>query len=151
MAKNAITTISYNEETGEVKNGVSAFIPHREKIKEDFSMVFQCGESQSRLFDDPELTGEAHKIFNYIVFNMDYENKIQFHQAATARRLRIDPSTLCRILKKMVDKGILSVETLGRNVTYTLDNRLAWRGSASNLKRTRKSQQQEAINHATQN
>lgn len=145
MPKNAVTTVSYNEDTGEVCKGVTVFIPHREKIKEGFTMVFHNGESQRRLFDDSDITSEVHKVFNYIVFNVDYENKIQFHQAAVARRLRMDPSTFCRILKKLVDKNILSMEKLGRNVTYTLDENLAWRGSAERLKSVRSEKQREAL------
>lgn len=145
MKKNTVTTISFDD-NGVVQQGITAHIPFREKIKEGFTMVLHNKAAQDRLFNDPDITAEAHKVFNYIIFNLDYENKIIIHQSLVARQLRITPNTICKILKKFVEKEILHRQDIGRSVIYTLDNSIAWRGSASNLKHARKHQQEDAVN-----
>jgi len=148
--KSAKNSVRIDKDTKEEIQGTELFIPYREKIKEDFAMVFQDKQSIERMFFDPDMTAETVRVFYFLVHRMDYENKLIIHQAAVARELRISPVSMSRIMKKLVDKFFIKKEVIGRSTIYTLDCEFVWRGSASNLRHTRSETRREAQSHAIQ-
>jgi hypothetical protein len=151
MKPSPIETVRVNKATGEEIPGTDIHVPFREKIKEDFAMVFQDNQSIERMFHDPDMTAETVRVFYFLVHRMDYENKLIIHQAAVARELRISPVSMSRIMKRLVDKHFIKKEVIGRSTIYTLDCEFTWRGSASNLRYTRSETRREAQGYAVQN
>jgi len=151
MKSRRLESVRIDKETKEELKGTEMFIPFREKIKEDFTMVFRDRESTDRMFHDPDMTAETVRVFYFLLGRVDYENKLIIHQAEVAQELRITPATMSRIMKKLVDKHFLTKEVVGRSTIYTVDCEVAWRGSASNLRHKRTETRNEAMNNAIQN
>ncbi len=149
MARQA-ESVRIDKKTKEEIKGTEMFIPFREKIKEDFTMIFRDSQSIDRMFHDPDMTAETVRVFFFLLNRIDYQNKLIIHQAEVAQELRITPATMSRIMKKLVDKHFLKKMVVGRSTIYTVDCEVAWRGSASNLRHTRSETRREALDYATQ-
>ena len=126
-------------ETGEVQEGCMVWIPHRPKIKERFFMGFQ--DALIEIAKDPEITQEPHKLFLFLLGNLDYENFIHISQKEIAKELEMQPSHVSRAMSLLCRKYILELAPkTGRTKCYRLNPHYGWKGKVTNLNEARKNQ-----------
>ncbi len=113
--------------TGEVMEGVNLFIPTRQKLKEDFMLLDL--KAMEKLAMDKDIKGEDWRVLAVLMGRLEYENWLYITQKGLAEILGMKQPTVARVIKKLIDKGIiLKGKRLGNVNGYRLNAYYGWRG-----------------------
>lgn len=138
-----------NSRTGEITDPTHVLVPVRVKVK-DWLMLFHSGSEL--LARDKEMTGEAFRVFHYVMSHVDYENKLLITQADVKEALEMKQPHVSRAFKLLVKKEILiEGKKFGTNKIYYLNPYFGWKGSARKLKQQLQEQAESKIGQSHQN
>jgi predicted transcriptional regulator len=113
--------------TGEVMEGVNLFIPTRQKLKEDFMLLDL--KAMEKLAMDKDIKGEDWRVLAVLMGRLEYENWLYITQKGLAEILGMKQPTVARVIKKLIDKGIILKGKRLENVNgYRLNAYYGWRG-----------------------
>ena len=95
-------------------------------------MTWEAG--MERLARDPDMTGEAYRVFLKMVSNLDWENYIKITQKEISEDLGIRKQNVSRAVKLLVEKGIIiKGPKSGLSNTYRLNEFYGWKGKIANM------------------
>jgi DNA-binding Lrp family transcriptional regulator len=107
--------------------GVNLFIPTRQKLKEDFMLLDL--KAMEKLAMDKDIKGEDWRVLAVLMGRLEYENWLYITQKGLAEILGMKQPTVARVIKKLIDKGIiLKGKRLGNVNGYRLNAYYGWRG-----------------------
>jgi predicted transcriptional regulator len=126
------TVLQSDLETGEVLDGVVAYIP-RKKQNGFGKGWFAMGQSEALdvLIGFERL--EDLKVFCVLLKHLDYENHITAKQTDVAQQLGIQPPNVSRAIKRLLEMGAILKGTKP-GYSYQLNPEFGWKGSATNHK-----------------
>lgn len=82
---------------------------------------------------DKELTGETRRVLDYMMGVMDFDNFVGIEQKQIAEELDMQTSHVSRAIKKILEKGIVTLgPRFGKVKTYKMNWNYAWKGKAIN-------------------
>lgn len=120
--------------TGEVVEGVFAFLPnkHKSPFGRDWFAVAQDALNflaQNRRF----LGEEGFAVFCALASRLDFENYILINQAQVAREMGMDRGNVNKAIKRLESLGILSRgPKSGVSPTFMLNPKVGWKGRGKN-------------------
>lgn len=123
--------VMVDKATGEELPGLPVYRQTKIRARGWF-MTWEAG--MERLASDPDMTGEAFRVFFKMVANLDYENYIKITQKEISESLGIRKQHVSRAVKILVDKGILiKGPKSGLSNTYRLNEFYGWKGQMRNM------------------
>ena len=121
-------------ETGELLNGVTVHMPHREKMSQNFVMMFK--DPMLELATNRSLRGEQLRVLFYLLTKVGFNNEILITQKDAAAVLGLATSSVSTAMRKLVEQQILLVgPRIGNSTTYILSPIYGWCGDASEHRR----------------
>lgn len=97
-------------------------------------------EALTAIASDPELSGEALRVFLYLNGRLDFENLFQVPQTEIAEALGIKRPNVSRSMKMLLEKGIiLRGPKIGHSATFRLNPNFGWKGKVHHLRRAQES------------
>ena len=123
--------VMVDKATGEELPGLPVYRQTKTRVRGWF-MTWEAG--MERLARDPDMTGEAYRVFLKMVSNLDWENYIKITQKEISEDLGIRKQHVSRAVKLLVDKGIIiKGPKSGLSNTYKLNEFYGWKGKISNM------------------
>lgn len=96
-----------DKETGEMFTPI--LVSGRKTITKLYGQnFFLCNQTILELIEnDRELTHQPIRVLIHLLRKMDFGNYIDIHQETVAKSLKISPSNVSKVIKLLVEKGIL--------------------------------------------
>ncbi len=127
-----------NLATGEILDGVPVWVGP--KIKSPYGARFYMSNQDAleAIAKDPEMTGQAFRVFLYLCSRLDFENYIQVPQVEIATELSIGTAKVSRAIALLESKQILMRgPKVGRASVFRLNPHFGWKGKVSTLQKAR--------------
>lgn len=122
--------------TGEIHATPPIMVQPRLHWPEESIVVWQ--DAAKAIARNPDLGGEALRVWLYIVGSVGYENVLALSHGAIARELGMQRPNISRAIARLVEAEVLQEHgKFGRITTYTLNSKVAWRGSIKQLAKHR--------------
>ena len=125
-------------DTGEVFQGVSVWVGP--KIRSPYGRRFYMSSQDAleALAKDPDMTGQAYRVFLYLCSRLDFENFIQVPQTEIVEELAIGKARVSDAVALLERKGVLlRGPKVGRSSVFRLNPTFGWKGKVSNLNAAR--------------
>ena len=123
--------VMVDKATGEELPGLPVYRQTKTKARGWF-MSWEAG--MERLATDPDMTGEAFRVFHMMAANLDWENYIKISQKDIAERLGMRIQNVSRAVRLLVNKGIIiKGPKSGLSNTYRLNEFYGWKGKLKNM------------------
>lgn len=125
-------------DTGEVFQGVPVWVGP--KIRSPYGRRFYMSSQDAleALAKDPDMTGQAYRVFLYLCSRLDFENFIQVPQTEIAEELDIGRNRVSEAVALLERKHILlRGPKVGRASVFRLNPDFGWKGKVSNLNAAR--------------
>lgn len=124
--------------TGEIlEGGCLVYVPQRQRFREAFVMLWQ--DALKRLAEEGKLSARHWRVLVWLMGRLDYENYIHVTQADIARELRMDPSDVSKIIRDLLQRGVMvKGPRVGRSFTFRMSGDLGWKGQVRSFQEERK-------------
>lgn len=125
-------------DTGEMLPGVPVWVGP--KIRSPYGRRFYMTSQDAleALAKDPEMTGQAYRVFLYLCSRLDFENFIQVPQTEISEELDMPKERVSKAVSLLVAKGILlRGPKVGRSSVFRLNPTFGWKGKVSSLSAAR--------------
>jgi hypothetical protein len=125
-------------DTGEMLAGVPVWVGP--KIRSPYGRRFYMSSQDAleALAKDPEMTGQAYRVFLYLCSRLDFENFIQVPQTEIADELQIGRNKVSEAVSLLVAKGILlRGPKVARSSVFRLNPTFGWKGKVKSLNSAR--------------
>ena len=125
-------------EAGEVLQGVPVWVGP--KIRSPYGTRFYMSSQDAleAIAKDPEMTGQALRVFLYLCSRLDFENYIQIPQMEIVEELGIPKARVSKAIALLETKQILlRGPKVGRSSVFRLNPNFGWKGKVSSLHKAR--------------
>ena len=127
-----------NLDTGELLEGVPVWVGRKIRSPYGQRWYMTSQDALELIAKDPELTGQALRVFLYLCSRLDFENYIQVPQVEIAEELSIGRNRVSEAVALLEAKQILlRGPKVGRASVFRLNPNFGWKGKVATLQKAR--------------
>lgn len=131
--KKNIRLASVDLDTGELKQGVNAYVAKKHYFNETHVTMFQ---NALEAISESDLSHTDMKIFMFLLAKAGMGNKIFISFKESAEQLKLQKSNFSRSIKNLCERNILikGEEKIGRTQSLRINYAVAWKGKIKDHK-----------------
>lgn len=121
-------------DTGELLEGVPVWVGRKVRSPYGSRFYMSSQDALEAIAKDPDMTGQAFRVFLYLCSRLDFENFIQVPQVEIAAELSLGKNRVSEAVALLESKGVLlRGPKVGRASVFRLNPNYGWKGKVSNL------------------
>lgn len=123
-------------QTGEVMEGVPVWVGPKIRSPYGSRWHMSSQDALEAIAKDPDMTGQALRVFLYLCSRLDFDNYIQVQQTEIVEELTMPKARVSKAIALLEAKQILMRgPKIGRSSVFRLNPNFGWKGKVTQLRK----------------